>query len=203
MLSILAKRGLTTAVTSISSGPLGLFVALAGLGFTLYEISSLLDESLKEDEKTLPEVLPESPVTPTPTPEPTPATTSTAPTPAPAPTKSSASPTPNNPSFASGFNLLNRVMDKEGIQDEETRIRIRRLAMIESAMNPNAKGQSLILVCTKVIVPTAFYKLCQRQQKNLVFLDQTSMIQKKQQQLEFVISRKIYRDSMAIWMQLL
>ena len=48
LLSILAKRGLTTAVTSISSGPLGLFVALAGLGFTLYEISSLLDESLKD-----------------------------------------------------------------------------------------------------------------------------------------------------------
>jgi hypothetical protein len=39
-----------------------------------------------------------------------------------------------------GLNLLNRIMDMEGITDQTIRDRINQLAQVESSLNPNAKG---------------------------------------------------------------
>jgi soluble lytic murein transglycosylase-like protein len=45
-----------------------------------------------------------------------------------------------SPTPISGLDLLNRVMDRQGIYDEELRKRIIQLASVESNMNPNARG---------------------------------------------------------------
>lgn len=45
-----------------------------------------------------------------------------------------------SPTQIKGLNLLNRIMDREGIRDEELRKRIISLAMLESSLRPNEDG---------------------------------------------------------------
>jgi hypothetical protein len=45
-----------------------------------------------------------------------------------------------SPTQITGLGLLNRIMDREGIRDEELRKRITNLAMVESSLNPGIKG---------------------------------------------------------------
>jgi hypothetical protein len=47
------------------------------------------------------------------------------------------------PTPTDGLSLLNSVMDKEGITDENIRSRLIKLAQVESSMNPNARGPVL------------------------------------------------------------
>jgi hypothetical protein len=47
------------------------------------------------------------------------------------------------PTPTDGLSLLNSVMDKEGITDDNIRGRIIKLAQVESSMNPNARGPVL------------------------------------------------------------
>ena len=66
----------------------------------------------------------------------------TSPRPTPTPAAATQAPSPT-PAQTNGMEILNRAMDKEGITDPITRERVTQLAMVESTMNPSAKGPVL------------------------------------------------------------